>query len=1046
MEAQQARATRKGRRRGGIRGRGHGGLTVSALAAGFAVVLGLATLALPGAPASAQLGGQGGLAGPQGQEDPQTQAVLEAAPQVELDVGALVRGDSPLMEQLGGPVWQIEAREGRRLLYLSLRLEPGAGEAVELSSPPIDVRGGYFIAWHIPRPGEAEGPERGQRGQRGRPRGPGEAPPEPDPFGPGMEPGRDGQGGPRPDAPQPPWMRHDAPAGPPEFEPPAGQRGAAQREPAPPDAAEGLADMAETVDAEALTFPEGAPQFARRLGVRADGYVQWGIDRNIRDGEVRSGTDPWLLKVRPNRIRELVPEPPDVRRQRGEDSATYNRRRAQAMREYRDQRQAAVAFQREVRELPDEFERPIPPRIGAVYAIMDGRAELELRGEAADLPWSIARSDLAMLHQFAGRSFQRRGDGLGGDVLEDIQRMSGMVASGHPLTARAVAYALHEAGAMAGMQPNDPVHQLVRALVQSPDDEAVQRVLRDLAMAEAPGSATLRLLRSAADRMDNATRLAALAGMIRAGHTAEQQQERFHALGLGLEMANELLIDADGPPPEDVLERILRGLEPESELLVAATHGVDFAPMPEGRLDHAIALVIRRAGMHPLAANWLNHRLLDPADPSLVHRTLELLNDADTGVSPMGPVVHTMFDLVFDRRDATADGEAAQARRPLDLHVEVLAPLDSDNHSLFRSLNSGDPEVYELAWAALPIFQIPQHDRAGGMRRSGQHEPDEQDVARLYRQVVDAALGRSSVPPEVVRFLERQPHANLATRGLVRVALASDDAVAVDAVRALYASQQPLGEVLTGLGREDRADFAAAAYRALSGNVPRVVGLMRDPSDRSEVVQWFGDRLAQGRLPAPGEWAEAYPDEEALLELVAMSGEPALAEAAVAGLVTAAGGDSDTVDELVRRLTADSDRSPEELHDAWRSSKRRIHAERLADSAGDYRLIVQPPAGEDTLGMPAPIVLGVVELVTGDDAAYLGRNQSVTLAIPDDHFAIRIEQPNDLKNFPSSEIADLPLREIDGPLDLLPQHDGSWRGDAEMGFHGWIEVRLEPAG
>lgn len=916
----------------------------------------------------------------------------------EIDIEAMVTGEGVLTDRLEGPVWRIEARDGRRLLYLPLIVQPGDGEA-QFTQPPIDVRGGYFIAWHVPRP-EPEGDRPRRRDQRRERRGPEHAEMSEAPAAQGEAQRRRG-------GVTLPWQQDRR------QQQTASPADAQARDDAPADGATEV--IADAAHAEAV--PEGAPEFGRRVTVHPEGRIGWRIERSLPDGEVRAGTDPWLVKVRPNRVREeMMPEPPDDRRDR------------EAMARFRQERREISEFQRALREMPERFETEMPGRIWAVYGVMDARDTIEMRGEAALLPWSIRREDLEMLRGFAGGGGGRSRGAIEGERLMDVRRMREMLADDHPLTFRSVAHAVHAAEATAQMRVGDLVHQLVARVLAGPDDVAAQRVLRDLAMAEPPTDATIELLRGAADRMDGPTRLIALEGMLRGEPTdLQQQRELFRA-------ANALLahVDPEDPvAPQRVLELMLEHIEPESELLRDATHGVDFAPLPAERRDHAIAFVIRHAGEHPLAESWLDHRLLGASDPDVVRRTLELLNEADTGPTPMRPMVHAVFDFVLDRRA----GEALDdARRPLDLHVPAPAPLRSEGHNLFRSLNSGDPAVFELAWGALPLFYVPEDDGE-----------EESVAADRYELIVDSALDRSDVPGEIVTFLERQVDDRLATRALVRVALEASDPVDVDAVRAMYGSQRPIGEAVEALALDDRLAFAEAVYRALAGDVPRVAPLMRDPRDRAAVGQWFGERLGAGHLPAPGDWLEAYGDEEALLELAASDADDELARAAVAALAHAAGAEANMVEELARRITAESERTVDDVRDAWRGGLREIHARRLAESAGDYRLVVQPPGEGDEYGPPAPIVLGVVELVTDHDAAYLGRNQSVTLTIPEERFAIRMEQPHDLKNFPSREIADLPLREIDEPLDLLEQPDGSWRGEAYMGDHGLIEVRLEPA-
>ena len=94
--------------------------------------------------------------------------------------------------------------------------------------------------------------------------------------------------------------------------------------------------------------------------------------------------------------------------------------------------------------------------------------------------------------------------------------------------------------------------------------------------------------------------------------------------------------------------------------------------------------------------------------------------------------------------------------------------------------------------------------------------------------------------------------------------------------------------------------------------------------------------------------------------------------------------------------------------------------------------------------MPAPVVVGVVDLVS-DNPPYLGRNKTVMLNIPEGSFRLSIENPNELKNFNNRDVAQLPLENVEKPLELAQQPDGTWKGSSNMRTRaGKLEVRLEP--
>src|SRR3546814_5535878 len=106
-----------------------------------------------------------------------------------------------------------------------------------------------------------------------------------------------------------------------------------------------------------------------------------------------------------------------------------------------------------------------------------------------------------------------------------------------------------------------------------------------------------------------------------------QQQEMVTPINRALEVPS-------GPDAGVVLHALIKQVGPidpaqatRGSAAAALITGIDFAALPPERQEQAIAYVIRAAGTQPLAAAWLNPRLLGPANQATVGRTRALLAD-----------------------------------------------------------------------------------------------------------------------------------------------------------------------------------------------------------------------------------------------------------------------------------------------------------------------------------------------------------------------------------------------------------------------------------
>ncbi len=226
-------------------------------------------------------------------------------------------------------------------------------------------------------------------------------------------------------------------------------------------------------------LPVGAPIFTRKLTVLPSGHIHWELERVIPAAVVQEEEQDYRLKLRPQRFLEMEPEEPEVTRRNNEDPREYQERRRLAISKYRAESRQFMGHRRRVLDLPDEFEAPLPRPMWGIHEVLSSYDELTFTGDLASLPWTISLSDLQMLRNYAQPEDQRR-DKTGNRTAQ-VRRMQEMTATGHPLTFRLIAEALHQAGTVSSVQIGDPLHTLAQTIIHGPDEVARQRVLGDLA-------------------------------------------------------------------------------------------------------------------------------------------------------------------------------------------------------------------------------------------------------------------------------------------------------------------------------------------------------------------------------------------------------------------------------------------------------------------------------------------------------------------------------------------------------------------------------------
>ena len=926
---------------------------------------------------------------------------------------------------LQGPVWTFEPRPGRELVVLPIALDPQAS-GLTLEDPAFSLQAARFVGWMLPD--DAAGGGRGAEST-----GPSDAEL--------MDLGR--------------------------LLTQADDDASARR---------GSGDAADEA-AAAGGIPEGAPRAARSLELLPDGRVGWMPDRSLPGTVQTSGNPPTLadayrLKLDPEQVRAMRPErPARPARNAGEDRRTYDLRVRESNAQYRDQSVGFRSMTEALRALPDRFEARRPAVVGAVFEANASR-DVSLRGHPAGR-WLVVRNDMATLGRLAAAGGASRGSadagGLTAEQAADVATLARVAADGHPWAQRAAAQALAGSGllAVAGPGDHDPVGTVARRLLSSDDVLARNRVVFALAQLESVTPGVAELLASASKSGDDPAVDAAAVRAWLAVQVAGPEAEAgaaprrgrgaidLPAVGRVVTATNAMLQAADGPDAGAVVRGALaatvgaasgRRRGGPDEVEAALIDGVSFAGLGPDRFATTAAAVLETADRYPVVAGgWLDRHLLGSADVGQVEQTLDLLIAAP---------------------QPTPDPES-------DLSSGL--PLSSARHALFVQLNSDNPALREKSWKALPRFTL----SAGG----GRGDAADDDPAVVLDAVLSAALSQPTTPASLAPFLtqqlDRQPNDRAlgpaVIRGLVQVTAQGDAASSQQAAQALLGSKQNVASALDALDADGRARFAGRMYDRLTGSLSPVTGLIR--ADGSTLTRFLSEAMSEGRLPDAADWAQAA-GREATLFGQATGSDDALARASIAALAALAG--ADTAGQLASVAAFEGRRrgmTPDEFGGAWAQVRQVIFTSRLAEAAGDYRLVVtlrgralavadggglvsDPVLGKDTRAAPGDdadasgaadpaaeaeerLVLGVVELVADGATVRLGAG-TPEIVVPDDRLAIRLPSPGDLKNFEVDALQDLPLERIEGPLDLLPDGQGVWSGGADLVNGRHFELRLEP--
>ncbi|MEM1107766.1 MAG: hypothetical protein AAGH99_03655 [Planctomycetota bacterium] len=955
----------------------------------------------------------------------------------EIDVDLLLGSDRVLSDTLDDPVWDVEPRAGRRLIQLpvSFLAGPEGQETTVFEKPVFEFPGGRFLFWSVP---------------------------EPEMTRPTSRPSRSG--------PLPQELTDEQLLD---------LAGLLSREEA--DSRVFADRAAAMIDEEEPEVSPDAPRIAREIFVSPGsvdiaeaspgGRIAWEVHRPIAGLSVKSAGDDQLYALRLDREQLLARQPERgdrLTRNADESSREFNLRRRVANAEQRELTLAYRDLQQAIRELPERVEQDLPPTVWAVFEINALGDGWSLRGIPAG-DWSMRFSDWDLLTELAGRSSGRSAAGDGDfstEELAGIRRLTELAGDPHPWTQRLLSAALSGSDLPGRASPGDSAARLMAAVLASPDAVNRNRLAYALAQLDPATPAAAELLSDAARATrDEGVQLAALRAEIGVQLAELNGRNPGPAAGQAVVSAvvftNAMLADENGPDAGRVVEEFLSAIPDTPETNTAVVGGLRFDNLPDERFDAAVSAVLQNAGTSPdVVGGLVNRQLLGSANREVVERTLDLLGRADEPAPLIEPIATGLQSLVF------GPPAADRVAPPRPMIADGL-PLDSANHSLFRLLNAGDPELRKKGWLALRYFELSDNGRSSAGNEGG---------ADPLTTIVDAGLSQADATPNtLVPFLARQPDADRANPGLIRVVIEGDASAARRAVRVLRGSERSFGAELAEFDADGREIFANRVYDTLGDGPEPVVGLIRieTTGGRGGVVGWFADALAEGELPEAIAWAEAVGGERALMQAT-VGMDDNLAAGAFAALTAADGGDRELQFKMIDRFKDDrTTKTPDQMAEAWVAARQDIYTARLADAAGDYRIVmivtgIGPAAGADGAIASDPVLGNDPSVITVDDAdAAVVTSQRTTLGVtrliangrslsfvggtpelgvPEDRLAIRIPTVSQIKAFDATEVQDLPLEDIEEPLDLLPEPGGRWRGEMMLPDGRDLELVMEPWG
>ncbi|MEM6257542.1 MAG: hypothetical protein AAGI37_04440 [Planctomycetota bacterium] len=794
--------------------------------------------------------------------------------------------------------------------------------------------------------------------------------------------------------------------------------------------------------------PDSAPRLARDILLHPDGTVQWAMARSFQAAELQRASEqnPYAYKIDPQQLRDAQPERAErLTRNQDEGTREFALRKREQQQAEREKQNAYRELRNGLRELPETFREARP---GVLYAAMEvNRGEsLSLEGPAP-MPWSVDSDKRELLNSLSrGRNlFQEEGgEDLAGRLITMIE--------GHPLDARSIAIATQRSNLAASVEVDGPGYKVLSRLLRSKDVATRRIALYGVATVSTPTLASAKLLGVAGEAvLGEESKMLSFASLGTLFSMQTDDPDQAQAL---IGRVNETIADPEGPAAPRVVEKVLAALEPnrdrgglqlDQSMVDVMVKSVDLSGVKSDEVAGVVNAIVRAAPTNAVAAGWLDHKLLGSTDRGVVNQTLSVLYESQ--LKPMDP---------SERQNQGID-DATPAPEPGTLVLPGTIPIRRPDHALLALFESSDDVQSAAAWAVLGKFHVALPEPGSGQPAAEGGELPADPARSLFDSVLAMAGEREEMPASVVAFITNQQDPALAKHANDRlVALLTDPGLvpktALAAVDAYTASPGRYRESVTGLQVLDQLEMLAVMYKTTEQEPPLMSGLI---ADGGSTLGWFNTFVAeQGGLPKDEDWAErARSMGEGTLLQAAGSSEPGLAAAAAAALVTVAGGDVQQQQAFAQTVAFMEARTRQQVQKAWEEQRGQIFAAAFERARGTYMLVATlspfqeagPDAASDEPAAGTRVELGLVEFQAEGLELSLSV-ESVALSPTPGELGIRINRGSALRSFDKPELAGIPPEHLAQPIDLAPEADGVWSGQARLPDGRTVTVTLEPEG
>eukprot|EP00752_Nemacystus_decipiens_P013751 g12204.t1 len=808
---------------------------------------------------------------------------------------------------------------------------------------------------------------------------------------------------------------------------------------------------------QAQPTPEIAPRLAREITFHPDGTVRWEMDRSFQAGELQSASEQnlYAYKIDPQQLRDAQPEKAErISRTDGEDAREYAVRKQAHQLAEREKQNAFRELRSSLRELPESFSEPIPSVLYAAMEVPD-KDELSFQGPEP-FPWTLDEDKKQLLDDLE-RGANAFEDGQGVNQAGSLITM----IKGHPLDARAVAIATMRGDLAGKVEADDPGYELIASLLKSNDLPTRRIALYGVATVTPPSLASAKLIGVAGEAvMGEERKMLSFASLGKLFSTQATDPENAAIL---IDRVSKAINDPEGPSATRIIERVLDALAPdqrsgraqvEGEVLDVMVNAVDLSGVTPEEVAGVTQAIIQHSPTHPLAAGWLDAKLLGSTDTDVVGQTLSQLYEAKIEKPrPIDTVSGFEEFEIGSEAEAEAETEVETETEteteaepvPVDAGTLVLSgsiPMARTDHALVGLFNHEDDLRQAAAWAVLGRFRIAIPDADTPRARASSEDPAQDPSMKMFHAILEMADARDKVPASVVAFMLNQQEPVLVEAANQRlVELMGDPALqqktARAALGAYLADPERFTRTIEGLASQAKRRLMETMYRSQDQEAPLVSGLI---ADRGTTLRWLtGYASEHGKLPTAEVWGGYVQGlSEASLVSSAAGGDETLAVASAAALVVRAGGDEKQEQAFAQTVVLMETRTVEEVTKHWEKQRDKIFADAFNRVQGTYTLVAtlrqNNRAGVIDEAQADPgkrVSLGVVELRAQGNELSLSV-EAVKLSPTPGEFGIRIEEPATLRSFDKVELSKISPTHLTQPIDLLPQDDGTWVGEQSL--------------